>query len=69
VTAFPTPDALWAKIFSDQNAWREKFDVIPFQSVGRSKTARYYQGIAVAKALQEIVESQQHIIQQHVEHQ
>ncbi|MDD4965076.1 MAG: DEAD/DEAH box helicase family protein [Gallionella sp.] len=62
VTAFPTPDALWAQTFSDQNAWREKFDAIPFESVGGSKTARYYQEIAVAKALQAIAESQQRIL-------
>ena len=34
VTAFPTPDELWQKIYSDQNDWQDKFDAIPFESIG-----------------------------------
>ena len=30
INAFPTPDELWQKTFSDQNVWKDKFDAVPF---------------------------------------
>jgi type I restriction enzyme R subunit len=62
VASFPTPDELWQKTFSDQNDWKDKFDSIPFESVGGSKDARYYQEIAVAKTLNAIAEEKQRIL-------
>ena len=53
---FPTPDELWNKTFSDQNEWRDKFDAVPFESVGGSKGARYYQELAVNNALNAVAE-------------
>lgn len=62
VAAFPTPDELWQKTFSDQNDWKDKFDAIPFESIGGTKGVRYYQEIAVAKALNAIAEEKQRIL-------
>lgn len=62
VTSFPTPDELWQKTFSDQNDWKDKFDAIPFESIGGTKGIRYYQEIAVAKALNAIAEEKQRIL-------
>ena len=62
VSAFPTPDELWQKTFSDQNDWKDRFDAIPFESVGGTKGVRYYQEIAVAKALNAIAEEKQRIL-------
>lgn len=62
VAAFPTPDELWDKIFSGQNDWNDKFDSIPFESVGGSKAVRYYQDIAVTRTLNAIAEDKQRIL-------
>lgn len=62
VTAFPTPDALWHKTFSEQNEWKDKFDSIPFESVGGAKGLRYYQEIAVEKALNAVAENKPRIL-------
>jgi type I restriction enzyme R subunit len=62
VSSFPTPDELWQKTFSDQNDWKDKFDAIPFESVGGTKSVRYYQEIAVANTLNAIAEEKQRIL-------
>ena len=62
VASFPTPDELWHKTFSDQNDWKDKFDNIPFESVGGTKGLRYYQEIAVEKALNAVAEDKQRIL-------
>ena len=59
---FPTPDELWNKTFSDQNEWRDKFDAVPFESVGGSKGARYYQELAVNNALNAVAEEKQRVL-------
>lgn len=62
VTAFPTPDELWHRTFFEQNDWQDKFDAIPFESVGGTKGVRYYQEIAVEKTLHAIAEGKQRIL-------
>lgn len=62
VEAFPTPDELWKKTFSNQNDWKDRFDSVPFESVGGTKGIRYYQEIAVAKALTAIAEEKPRIL-------
>jgi type I restriction enzyme R subunit len=62
VPAFPTPDELWAKTFSEQNDWKDKFDDVPFENVGGTKGARYYQELAVANALDAIAVGKQRVL-------
>ncbi|HSW69889.1 MAG TPA: DEAD/DEAH box helicase family protein [Gammaproteobacteria bacterium] len=62
VSTFPTPDELWNKTFSTQNEWREKFDQIPFESIGGTKDIRYYQEIAVNNTMNAIAEDKQRIL-------
>lgn len=62
ITSFPTPDELWQKTFSDQNDWKDKFDAVPFESVGGTKGLRYYQEIAVANTLNAVAEDKQRIL-------
>lgn len=62
VTNFPTPDELWQKTFSDQNDWKDKFDAVPFESVGGTKDLRFYQEIAVTNTLNAIAENKQRIL-------
>lgn len=60
VKKFPTPDELWQKTFSEQNKWEDSFDQVPFESVG--KGVRFYQEIAVNKALKAIAQEKQRIL-------
>ena len=62
VTSFPTPDELWKRTFADQNDWKDKFDAVPFEDVGGTKSVRYYQELAVSKALNAIAEERQRIL-------
>lgn len=62
VTVFPTPDELWKKTFATQNQWREKFDQVPFEDVGGTKSTRYYQEIAVNNTMAAIAENKQRIL-------
>ncbi len=62
VAAFPTPDELWQLTFSDQNDWKDRFDAVPFESIGGTKGVRYYQEIAVANTLNAIAEEKQRIL-------
>jgi type I restriction enzyme, R subunit len=62
VLEFPTPEELFAQVNSDQNQWKEKFSGVPFENVGGTKGARYYQEIAVKNALDAIAENKQRIL-------
>lgn len=69
VLQFPTPEQLWNRFFSDpsvseagQNEWKEKFSQIPFEDVGGSKGARYYQENAVNEALNAIAEKKDRVL-------
>lgn len=54
VERYPTPEELWNKTYAEQNDWREKFSSVPFENVGGTKGARYYQEIAVNKTLEAV---------------
>ena len=62
VTAFPTPDELWNRVFGDVSEWQSKFDSVPFEDVGGSKQARYYQEIAVNNTMKAIADNQQRVL-------
>ena len=59
VDAFPTPEELWNRVYSDQNEWKEKFAGVPLEGeLGK----RYYQEIAVNNALNAIAEGKKRIL-------
>ncbi|MES2747363.1 MAG: DEAD/DEAH box helicase family protein [Bacteroidota bacterium] len=62
VISFPTPDELWHKTFAKANEWRDKFNAIPFELIGGSKGARYYQENAVTKTMEAIANDQDRIL-------
>ncbi|MDP1675340.1 MAG: DEAD/DEAH box helicase family protein [Bacteroidota bacterium] len=62
VASFPTPDQLWKRTFEKQNDWLEKFNNVPFEDVGGTKSARYYQEIAINNAMTAIAEQKQRIL-------
>ncbi len=62
VNDYLTPEQLWNKTFAIQNEWREKFSAIPFEDVGGTKGARYYQEIAVNNTLEAVANGADRIL-------
>lgn len=62
IAGFPTPDELWNKTFAAKNQWRDKFSNVPFEDLGGTKSARYYQEIAVNNTMSAIAEEKQRIL-------
>src|SRR3989338_6725827 len=59
VKAFPTPDELWSKTYSDQNEWKEKFAAVPIEG---DHGKRYYQELAINNTLDAIAEEKSRIL-------
>ena len=62
VDAFPTPQQLWERTFAEQNAWRDRFAAIPYADKGGSWQIRFYQEIAVSRALEAIATGRDRIL-------
>jgi len=62
VADYLTPEELWNKTYAVQNEWREKFSAIPFEDIGGTKGARYYQEIAVNNTLEAVANNAQRIL-------
>jgi len=62
VANYPTPDELWNKTFAVLNQWRDSFNKVPYEDVGGTKASRYYQEIAVNKAMEAIANNKQRIL-------
>lgn len=62
IDSFPGPDELWNKVFEKQNEWRDKFNQIPFEDIGGTKPIRFYQEIAVNKALSAVADGKDRIL-------
>lgn len=64
IAQFPTPEELWQRTFAQtpRNHWNDSFDLIPYEDVGGSKSARYYQEIAVDRVMSAIAENKNRIL-------
>jgi type I restriction enzyme R subunit len=62
VATYPTPTELWNRTYAVQNAWRDRFAAIPFESVGGSFQPRYYQETAIQRVMQAIADGRQRIL-------
>jgi type I restriction enzyme, R subunit len=62
VSTYPTPEQLWQETFSTLNEWREKFNSIPFEDINQTKRPRFYQEIAINKALEAIANNKDRIL-------
>ena len=61
VSAYPTPDELWTWTFGKADEWRDKFNEQPLFDNGM-KRPRYYQEIAINKALAAIAAGKDRIL-------
>ncbi|MBK1707033.1 EcoAI/FtnUII family type I restriction enzme subunit R [Halochromatium glycolicum] len=59
---FPTPDDLWSLVFSETNAWRERFGAVPFETDGGKWEPRYYQHRAITAVLEAIAQGTRRIL-------
>lgn len=62
VTDYLSPDGLWNKTFAEQNDWREKFAIVPFEDKSGSWQLRYYQEIAVQRTVEAIANRSERIL-------
>ena len=62
LTTYPSPGELWDLTFAEPNAWRDRFAAVPFEDRGGYFQGRYYQDIAIDRALEAIAAGQQRIL-------
>jgi type I restriction enzyme R subunit len=62
VADWPTPEALWAATFAEENAWRDRFAAVPFEDRGGTQPARYYQDNAVQAVMDAIAEGRKRVL-------
>ncbi len=62
VSAWPSPQDLWALAFETENAWRDRLAAVPFVEKGGDWTLRYYQANAVNKALERVADGGKRIL-------
>ncbi len=62
IPCYPTPDELWAMIFAEANAWRDRFAAVPFEDKGGTHPTRFYQDIAVERVMEAITADQPRIL-------
>lgn len=59
---FPTPDEMWARIFARENAWRDRFGAVPFETGGGKWEPRYYQHNAINAVLEALAKGEKRIL-------
>ena len=62
ISSFPTPDELWNMVFEEENQWRDKFNNVPFEDISGTRPSRFYQEIAVNKALAAVADNNDRIL-------
>jgi len=62
VTAYPSPEQLWAMTFAKSDAWRDRFAAVAYEDKGGSHPGRYYQDIAIERVMQAMARKQARIL-------
>ncbi|MDC0884720.1 DEAD/DEAH box helicase family protein [Gammaproteobacteria bacterium] len=62
VQSFPSPEELWKKTFGVSNEWQDNFDAVAFEDQNGAKQPRYYQELAVNKAMEAIAAGKDRIL-------
>ena len=59
---FPSPDELWNRTYEGGNEWQNKFNNVPFEDFNGTRSPRYYQEIAVRRAIEAIANNKQRLL-------
>ncbi|HEY8229493.1 MAG TPA: DEAD/DEAH box helicase family protein [Rhodanobacteraceae bacterium] len=59
---FPSPQALWDRCFPHDNAWRDRFGAVPFETGDGKWQPRYYQHNAINAVLEAIAQGRDRIL-------
>ena len=62
VSRYPGPEELWNLTFAEANAWRDRFAAVPFEDKGGYFQPRYFQDIAIERALDAIAAGKDRIL-------
>jgi type I restriction enzyme, R subunit len=62
VAKYPSPDELWDLTFAEENEWRDRFALVPFEEKGGSCETRYYQEIAISRVLEAVAAKRSRIL-------
>jgi type I restriction enzyme, R subunit len=62
VVAYPGPNELWNMVFAQANAWRDRFAAVAFEDRGGTWQGRYYQDIAIARAMEAIADGRDRLL-------
>lgn len=62
ISAYPSPEQLWAMTFAEADAWRDRFAAVPYEDKAGSHPGRYYQEIAIERVLQAVGRKQDRIL-------
>jgi type I restriction enzyme R subunit len=62
VAAFPSPQELWERIHGKPNEWQQFFNAVPFEDNNGTKQPRYYQELAVNRAVEAIANDKDRVL-------
>ena len=62
VTKFPSPQELWERIHGETNQWQERFNAVSFEDNNGTKQPRYYQELAVNRAVEAIANGKERVL-------
>ena len=62
VAQFPSPKELWDRTFGVKNEWLNKFNDVPFEDWNGTMPPRYYQEVAVNRAMEAIANDKKRVL-------
>ena len=62
IEKFPSPEELWERTFAEANEWMKRFAEVPFEKIGDTKKAHYYQEVAVNRVMKAIADDKKRIL-------
>jgi type I restriction enzyme R subunit len=62
LACYPSPDELWNRLFVARNIWRDRFAAVPFEDRSGFFQGRYYQDLAIDRAMAAIADGRARIL-------
>ena len=62
VAAFPSPQELWRRTQGETDDWLRRFYAVPFEDMGGTRPLRYYQELAVNRAVKAIADGERRVL-------